>query len=160
MKVSMIGSHKCKTKRNYGFFWIGLTTPGFRAQTKKAAFRCLISIFLPGLIYLFSNISSETLSLLRPFALRAAIIFRPLLVDILFLKPCLLRLLRLDGWNVRFMTVLFFEGAKVEIFLISPKPRQNFLKYSCGILLLIWNDSIYLPSGSRASKSERADKPC
>jgi aminopeptidase N len=42
-------------------------------------------------------ISSETVSLFLPFALRLDNTLRPLAVDILFLNPCLLRLFLLDG---------------------------------------------------------------
>ncbi len=42
-------------------------------------------------------ISSETVSLFLPFALRLAKTLRPLGVDILSLKPCLLRLFLFEG---------------------------------------------------------------
>jgi hypothetical protein len=47
--------------------------------------------------YLLSSLSSETVSLFLPLALRLANTLRPFLVAILALKPCLLALLRLDG---------------------------------------------------------------
>jgi hypothetical protein len=43
------------------------------------------------------NISSETVSLFLPLALLRASTLRPLAVDILSLKPCLLRLFLFDG---------------------------------------------------------------
>jgi len=46
--------------------------------------------------YLFEY-SHETESFLRPFARRAAKIFRPLAVDIRSLKPCLFLLFLFDG---------------------------------------------------------------
>jgi len=48
--------------------------------------------------YYLLSISSETESFFLPFALRAASTLRPFLVAILALKPCLLTLLRLEGW--------------------------------------------------------------
>ncbi len=56
------------------------------------------------LIPYLSPRSSETLSFLRPFALLLASTLRPLAVCILFLNPCTDFLLRLWGWNVRFIS--------------------------------------------------------
>ena len=61
--------------------------------------------------------SSETVNLFLPLALRLASTLRPLFVDMRALKPCLLTLLRLDGWYVLLLIVsVFFERAKVESF--------------------------------------------
>ncbi len=49
------------------------------------------------------EISSETVSLFLPLALLLASTFLPLAVDILSLKPCLLRLFLFDGWYVLFI---------------------------------------------------------
>ena len=49
--------------------------------------------------------SSDTVSFLRPLARRAANTLRPLAVDILRRKPCLLILFRRDGWNVLFIAI-------------------------------------------------------
>jgi hypothetical protein len=62
-------------------------------------------------------LSSETVNLFLPLALRLASTLRPFFVDMRALKPCLLTLLRLDGWYVLLLIVpVFFEGAKVESF--------------------------------------------
>jgi hypothetical protein len=53
-------------------------------------------------------ISSETVSLFLPFALRLDSTLRPLAVDILSLNPCLLRLFLFDGWYVLFIGMLFY----------------------------------------------------
>jgi len=53
--------------------------------------------------YFLCCFSSETVSFLRPRFLLAESILLPLAVDILSRKPCLLRLLRCEGWNVLFM---------------------------------------------------------
>jgi len=55
----------------------------------------------------FMRVSSETVSFLRPFARRAASTLRPLAVAILWRKPCLLILLRREGWNVLFILRMF-----------------------------------------------------
>ena len=52
--------------------------------------------------------SSETVSFLRPFARRAFKTLRPLAVDILSRKPCLFRLFLFDGWNVLFISWIFY----------------------------------------------------
>ena len=54
--------------------------------------------------YLLCSLSSETLNLLRPFALRADKTLRPLAVAMRLRNPCLFLLLRCEGWNVLFMT--------------------------------------------------------
>jgi hypothetical protein len=50
-----------------------------------------------GAFWKFYFISSETVSRLRPFALRALITFCPFTVDILFLNPCLFLRFLFDG---------------------------------------------------------------
>lgn len=55
--------------------------------------------------YFFAPRSSETVNFLRPLALRALITFLPPTLSILLLKPCLLVLFLLDGWNVLFIAV-------------------------------------------------------
>ena len=54
-------------------------------------------------IYHFLGISEETVSFLRPLALRLFRIALPSAVDILFRNPCLLRRFRLLGWYVLFI---------------------------------------------------------
>jgi len=60
-------------------------------------------------------ISSETVSLFLPFALRLDRTFLPLGVDILSLNPCLLRLFLFDGWYVRFIKMLFIGADKIGL---------------------------------------------
>jgi hypothetical protein len=61
--------------------------------------------------------SSETDSLLLPFALRLLRTLRPLAVAMRLLNPCLFFLFRFDGWNVLFIAFLFKnEIAKVMFF--------------------------------------------
>jgi hypothetical protein len=52
--------------------------------------------YIKHILYL-RKISSDTVSLFLPFALLRASTLRPLAVDILSLKPCLLRLFLFDG---------------------------------------------------------------
>lgn len=52
-------------------------------------------------------ISSDTVNLFLPLALRLDNTLRPLAVDILSLNPCLLRLFLLEGWYVLFIAILF-----------------------------------------------------
>ena len=59
-----------------------------------SSIRYIIMILLES--YLLA-ISSDTVSLFLPFALRRANTFLPLTVDILSLKPCLFFLFLLDG---------------------------------------------------------------
>lgn len=54
--------------------------------------------------YLLCSFSSETVSFFLPLLLRAESTLLPLAVDILSRKPCLLRLFRVEGWYVLFMT--------------------------------------------------------
>jgi len=60
--------------------------------------------------------SSETVSFLRPFLLRAASTLRPLAEAMRSRKPCLLVLFLREGWNVRFIVVSdkpqFLKGCK------------------------------------------------
>ena len=62
--------------------------------------------------YYLSSLSSDTVSLFLPLALRLASTLRPFLVAILALKPCLLALLRLDGWNVLLLIFLSYFGVQ------------------------------------------------
>ena len=52
--------------------------------------------------------SDDTVSFLRPRRRRAANTRRPLGVDMRSRKPCLLRRLRSDGWNVLFISRYFY----------------------------------------------------
>ena len=52
---------------------------------------------------------SLTVSEARPLARRRASTLRPLGVAILSRKPCLLTLLRLEGWNVLFIACIVFR---------------------------------------------------
>lgn len=73
--------------------------------------------------YAYLNVaSSDTVSFLRPFARRAANTLRPLAVAILARNPCLLILLRRDGWNVLFIaiTISFLLFLQFPYHCISP----------------------------------------
>ena len=72
--------------------------------------------------------SSATVSFLRPLARRAAKTRRPFAVAILSKKPCLLRRLRWDGWNVRFIVLLLFYALSQSGF------TQNGLQRYCFFL--------------------------
>ena len=82
--------------------------------------------------YLLSSFSSETVKLLRPLALLVFKIFLPFFVAILALKPCLLTLFRLDGWNVLFIIYLyFFKRCKNRYILyINKKFLKKYLLLS------------------------------
>ena len=69
--------------------------------------------------------SSETVSLLRPFARRAANTLRPLAVAIRSRNPCLFFLLRLEGWYVLFIVNLLFI---IVYFQIGLQMYSFFLK--------------------------------
>lgn len=58
--------------------------------------------------FLVPQYSSETVSFLRPFALRDASTRRPFAVAILSRKPCLFFLFLLEGWNVLFIVIYFY----------------------------------------------------
>lgn len=58
-------------------------------------------------------LSSETVSFFRPRALRRAITALPLAEEFLDLNPCLLTLLRREGWYVLFMSAFPFGSAKI-----------------------------------------------
>ena len=62
---------------------------------------------LIGLFYYHLS-SDDTVSFLRPRRRRAANTRRPLGVDMRSRKPCLLRRLRSDGWNVLFISRYFY----------------------------------------------------
>ena len=53
--------------------------------------------------------SEETVSFLRPWARRDARTRRPLADAMRSRKPCLFTRLRLEGWNVRFILLYFFD---------------------------------------------------
>ena len=57
-----------------------------------------------GLQNYLTLLSSETVSLALPLALLRASSLRPFLLAILDLKPCLLDLFLLEGWNVLFIS--------------------------------------------------------
>ena len=69
--------------------------------------------------------SDETVSFLRPRRRRAANTRRPFGVDMRSRKPCLLRRLRCDGWNVLFISrdfyISIFGSAKVVKLILFPK---------------------------------------
>jgi hypothetical protein len=64
-------------------------------------------------------------SLFLPLALRRDKTFRPLAVDILSIKPCLLRLFLFDGWYVLFIAnqilKLIKSDGKGKFFFINSK---------------------------------------
>ena len=62
---------------------------------------------MEGSAYLLPRLS-ETVREARPFARRRASTLRPFAVAILSRKPCLLTLLRLEGWNVLFIACIFY----------------------------------------------------
>ncbi len=79
-----------KTAQNSGlFYWYRITIDGIRP------------------IYFLYN-SSDTVRTLRPLARRLASTRRPLAVDILRRKPCLLTLFLFEGWNVLFIALIFY----------------------------------------------------
>ena len=55
----------------------------------------------------YQRSSEETVSFLRPWRRRALSTRRPLAVAMRSRNPCLLTLLRVDGWNVLFISYLF-----------------------------------------------------
>ena len=61
-----------------------------------------------GLLFCYHLSSDDTVSFLRPRRRRAANTRRPLGVDMRSRKPCLLRRLRCDGWNVLFISRYFY----------------------------------------------------
>ena len=61
-----------------------------------------------GLLFFYHLSSDDTVSFLRPRRRRAANTRRPLGVDMRSRKPCLLRRLRSDGWNVLFISRYFY----------------------------------------------------
>ena len=69
--------------------------------------------------------SDDTVNFLRPRRRRAAKTRRPLGVDMRSRKPCLLRRLRCDGWNVLFISRYFyiftFGSAKVVFLSLIAK---------------------------------------
>lgn len=100
-----------------------------------------------GYYYLLWRGSSETVSFLRPLALRAFNTLRPFAVDILSLNPCLFFLFLLDGWNVRFISIKFlfyllleFSDCKNSVFFISAKACAFFCsKSERGYYLFFFN---------------------
>ena len=70
-------------------------------KTKRAAFQLLFCIS-------YHLSSDDTVNFLRPRRRRAAKTRRPLGVDMRSRKPCLLRRLRSDGWNVLFISRYFY----------------------------------------------------
>lgn len=79
-----------------------------------------------GSYFLVPQYSSETVSFLRPCALREANTRRPLAVAILSRNPCLFFLFRFDGWNVLFIILCFFDyysvsDCKISFFFINDK---------------------------------------
>jgi len=60
---------------------------------------------------------SEEERIFLPFRLLRAMIARPLFVDILCLKPCLLTFFLFDGWNVRFMNYSYEKGCLCSFIL-------------------------------------------
>lgn len=69
--------------------------------------------------------SSETVSFLRPLARRAANTLRPLAVAILARNPCLLILLRREGWKVLFIAIVVSCFLFLVYFAVS-KGTMNF----------------------------------
>ncbi len=68
-------------------------------------------------VYALCLDSSETDTFFRPLARLELRTLRPLAEAMRLLKPCLFFLLRLEGWNVRFISWQFnFQTAKVMFF--------------------------------------------
>ena len=80
--------------------------------------------------------SELTVSLWRPLRRRALITRMPFFVLILVRKPCLFLLLRLLGWNVRFISYFFlffpFRGCKIKKRMCRCKPKPNLCAKTCG----------------------------
>ena len=103
--------------------------------------------------FLFPQYSSDTVSFLRPLALREASTLRPLAVAILSRKPCLFFLFLLEGWNVLFIVIYFYcflsfresEG-KGSLFFLNMQISFLFLSKVlsiCVITLLLQNRKQY-----------------
>jgi hypothetical protein len=64
--------------------------------------------------YCLCLLSSETVSLCLPLALRLAKTFLPLAEAILALKPCLFLLFLCEGWNVLFMIYILSYNSDLQ----------------------------------------------
>lgn len=71
-------------------------------------------------------LSSETVSLCLPWALRAAKTLLPLAVAILSLKPCLFTLFLREGWYVLFIVRYLFLKCKGTIFFHTSNILKHF----------------------------------
>ena len=84
-------------------------------------------------LFFYHLSSDDTVSFLRPRRRRAANTRRPLGVDMRSRKPCLLRRLRSDGWNVLFISRYFYiflynlGSAKVALLILFTKYFLRFL---------------------------------
>ena len=80
--------------------------------------------------YFLKTASSDTVNFFLPLARRAANTLRPFAVAILSRNPCLFALFLLEGWNVRFIIIMFLfifynlDGKDNEFFLF----RKIFFK--------------------------------
>ena len=78
--------------------------------------------------------SDDTVNFLRPRRRRAANTRRPLGVDMRSRKPCLLRRLRCDGWNVLFISRYFY------IFPVTFwECKGSIFVFNCKIFLIIFS---------------------
>ena len=74
--------------------------------------------------YLFA-FSEETVSFERPLLRRAASTRRPLAVAIRVRKPCLFFLLRVEGWKVLFIFVVFYsKNRTAKVIFISKEQNK------------------------------------
>jgi hypothetical protein len=116
------------------------------AKIQKKEDHCLL---FPTIIplrsdYFLPRLSSETVSFLRPFALRAASTLRPFAVDILSRKPCLCLRLVFEGWYVLFISLLFFileffGRQKYTFFLSTDYYGKIFFRWISGVsVATIW----------------------
>lgn len=98
-------------------------------KIKMAGIAPAISIIEMKDHFLVPQYSSDTVSFLRPCALRDAKTRRPFAVAILSRNPCLFFLFRFDGWNVLFIIyiILLFNSdasksdCKIRLFFLNDK---------------------------------------
>ena len=86
-------------------------------------------------VLIFYHLSSDdTVNFLRPRRRRAANTRRPFGVDMRSRKPCLLRRLRCDGWNVLFISRYFYISKNWEC-------KGSVFDFKCKIFLKRFGDS-------------------
>ena len=91
--------------------------------------------------------SDETVSFLRPRRRRAANTRRPFGVDMRSRKPCLLRRLRCDGWNVLFISRDFY----ISIFWECKGSKIDFI-YKIFFIFLYKSPALFQRTGHLSMK--------